>query len=372
MLELQKYLRSGKSLDNLKEDFGIKATPHIKYPNLYSFKYHQLDSPTGEKIVQESRGIILDSNNNWDIVAHPFNRFFNYGEGHAAEIDWKSAEVQEKADGSIIILYFYKNEWHVATSGNPAASGPVCKDYSGKWQIGEHTLPKPKSFAEYFWQVMNNKYFFPDNLPTDYCYMFELMGPLNRIIVKHDEPKLVTLGGRHVKYGQEIPAEYVWFYMPDIPLIKNYQLSNIDEILSTFKNMSPLSQEGYVVVDKYFNRIKIKSPAYIALHHAKDGFTLKRLVTIAITGESSEVISSFPEFAADLKDANERVDALVLEIENVYDKLKDIDSQKEFAIEATKYKFSGSLFKLRAGKIKSLREHLASFSINKLMSLLGY
>jgi tRNA splicing ligase len=31
-------------------------------------------------IVRESRGVILDSANNWSVVALPFDKFFNYGE----------------------------------------------------------------------------------------------------------------------------------------------------------------------------------------------------------------------------------------------------------------------------------------------------
>jgi tRNA splicing ligase len=53
-------------------------------------------------VVQECRGLILDESANWRIVAFPYTKFFNYGEEHAASIDWSTACVQEKLDGSLM------------------------------------------------------------------------------------------------------------------------------------------------------------------------------------------------------------------------------------------------------------------------------
>ena len=62
-LEVQKYLRAGKTLENLKEEFGISANQHGGYKKLYSLKYDQIDSHSvrSHPIVRECRGLILDS-----------------------------------------------------------------------------------------------------------------------------------------------------------------------------------------------------------------------------------------------------------------------------------------------------------------------
>jgi hypothetical protein len=52
-----------------------------------------------EPIVRESRGVILDEADDWRVVARAFDKFFNYGESGADEIDWGTARVQEKVDG---------------------------------------------------------------------------------------------------------------------------------------------------------------------------------------------------------------------------------------------------------------------------------
>jgi hypothetical protein len=105
--------------------------------------------------VHECRGIILDANDNWNIVCYPYKKFFNYGEPNAginslnirtrrvyfnyvsyhfrfsmffilllffslvAEIDWNSAVVTEKLDGSLVTLYWYQNGWQVSSTGTP-------------------------------------------------------------------------------------------------------------------------------------------------------------------------------------------------------------------------------------------------------------
>jgi len=49
-------------------------------------------------------------------VAYPFNKFFNFGEEYADNIDWESAHVLEKVDGSLIKVYFHNGAWCVGTN----------------------------------------------------------------------------------------------------------------------------------------------------------------------------------------------------------------------------------------------------------------
>lgn len=59
------------------------------------------------------------------------------------------------------------------------------------------------------------------------------------------------------------------------------------------------SLEGYVVRDKEWNRIKIKSPQYVALSHLnlQDGTKLsaRHMLQIIVSNEGSEFLSYFPE-----------------------------------------------------------------------------
>jgi len=79
------------------------------------FMYSQIDSDFGNPIVRECRGLI-SLEETLRPVCVPFFKFFNAQEGHASKIDWSTARVLEKLDGSIIKLWFFDG-WHVSTNG---------------------------------------------------------------------------------------------------------------------------------------------------------------------------------------------------------------------------------------------------------------
>jgi hypothetical protein len=359
-LEIQKWLRSGKSLDELKTTYGIGHRRHKDYANLVLFKYNQIASPFGAQIVRECRGIILNESDNWSVVARGFDKFFNHGEGHAAPIDWSTAKVQEKLDGSLCLVYWYDDAWHVATTGTPDASG----DINGSGQV----------FADLFWQTLGTP---PGEFPcskSTIAFLFELMSPANRVVVVHEKPRLVLLGAR-IQDGRWLSAETARIYVgleDDVEIVREFPLQSFTDIERSFAEMSPLKQEGYVIVDGAFNRVKVKHPGYVAMHHAKDGMSVKSFVDIARTGEVSEVISAFPELRPMLDGARARLTKCIEEIEAEYEVLRGIDMQKDFAAKATKSKFSGALFMLRAKKVDSAKAWIASIPIDKAVTLLGY
>jgi hypothetical protein len=179
------FLRGGGTLADLLAARGINAKRHRVYNDLVLLKYDQIESPMADPIVQECRGIILEESSNWRVISRGLNKFFNYGEGHAATINWFKAMVQEKVDGSFMTVYPYKGLWHVSTTGTPDGSGEVNGvDTSGIWRPREGVIMSaPKSFAEYFWQIMS-LYSVPmfQQSPMDpwssYSWWFEMTGPL--------------------------------------------------------------------------------------------------------------------------------------------------------------------------------------------------
>lgn len=355
-LELQRYLRSHPAsitrepfldggwesvvLSGLKTQFGIKSNRHAKYPNLVQFKYNQIESPMGERIVQESRGIILDESNGWRVVARPFDKFFNYGEGHAPKIDWATARVQEKVDGSLMILYNYMGEWLVATSGTADASGMV----NGF----------PITFADLFWKTFNEMGLrLPD---PDYqwaAFLFELTTPYNRVVVQHAAPKLTLIG---MRWDSGIEWELKHF---GYPYVQEFPLQSLADIEATFHAMDPVKQEGYVIVDGSFNRVKVKHPGYVAIHHMKDGFGIKRMVALVQSNEGSEFMAHFPEWAGAYAEVKDKYTALVNELEAAYDAIAGIENQKEFALIATKSRCPAALFARRRYGNRTMREFLS-------------
>lgn len=343
-IELQEFLLAGGTLSQLQERYAISHRRHLQYPNLVLLKYSQIDSPMSELIVQQARGIILDESDNWRIVARGFDKFFNYGEGHAADIDWTTAKVQEKYDGSLIQVYEYNNCWNISTTGSPDASGFV-------------SATKDLTFEDLFlhtYEAIGGALpkITPENINT--TYLFELMTPYNQVVVPHGEGKLVLLAARNRVTGQFINA-----YLPRIPNVREYPLTTINEILESFKTIDGLKQEGYVVVDASGNRLKVKHPQYVAMHHLRNNMGPKWLAKVILTGESPEFLSVFSEYGAQLEEIKGRYLSLISDIETAYSKNKDLESQKDFALAVKGFPYANTLFALRAGKTPSVKQWLA-------------
>lgn len=362
-LQVQGFLRGGGTLNDLLTRYAIKARRHADFPNLVSLKYNQIDSPFAEQIVRECRGIILDEADGWRVIARTFDKFFNHGEGHAAPIDWGTARVQEKLDGSLMQLYWYRGAWRVASSGTPDAGGNIVSVQ----REGADT------FAALFWRTWR-ALGFSDPPATESTYAFELMTPFNRVVVPHAEAKLALLAARNRETGEEVPVSA---FANHYPIVREFPLGSFDECLASFQHINPLAQEGYVVVDGRFNRVKIKHPGYVAIAHmAGGGFTPRRVLEILRGGETTEVLAHFPEWRPLFDDLGGRFASLVAELEAGYTALAHIpvgtkEAQKAFALEANRTRYPSALFQVRAGKAGSVREYLAGVNVDHLLRALG-
>ena len=367
MLKIQEYLRQygsdhQKAFDALKAEYAIDAKVSERHPSLVLFKYNQIDSPMGKEIVQECRGIILDSANDWNIVSFPFTKFFNYGEGHAAKIDWSTARVQEKIDGSLMCLYWCENEWNVSSSGNPDAAGEVNGFLF--------------TFRDLFWKTWHAMGLKIGNCEHNTTYMFELTSPYNRVVVPHTEAKLTLIGVRGPGGEKDVYNHYFSF-----PVVREFSLTSLNAVLDSFTVIDGVHQEGYVVVDSDFNRIKIKHPQYVALHHIKDGLGggFKSLVRIVQANEGSEFLTYFPEYKGDydkvVADFTKLIDGLDEQYEIVFDACngnRGKVNRKDFALQATKLRIPSYFFTRLDGKVDNVRNYLKTMPIDSLMKLLGY
>ncbi len=350
-METVRFLRE-HGLDAIVEKFSLLNKRHTRYPNLVLLKYNQIESPMGERISQECRALIIDEENNWAPVSVPYFKFFNYGEGHAPEIDWTTAKVFEKLDGSLITLYHYRGEWHVSTSGSPDASGP--------------TMANGPTFAELFWRVWHDlSYATPAD--TSLCYMFELMTPLNRIVVARTSSNIVLHGARRIATLEEIRPEDAnagW------RVVKQYAMGTIGDVVASAVELNPMETEGYVVCDARFNRIKVKSPQYVAIHHLRDSLSVRRMIDIVRTNEGNEFLNYFPEFEPLYREVKQRYDNLVAETERTYQEYKNIPVQKDFALAIQHYPFKSAMFSVRNGRAESFQQHFAGLSMKSLENLL--
>ena len=355
-LHLQTYLREGGTLEALTRDLAIRPARHATYPNLVLFKYDQINSPMDHPVVQECRGIILDEADDWRVVARPFTKFYNYGEPNAAPIDWTTARVQEKVDGSLCAFYHYQGAWHVATTGTPDAGG--------------HVHNGDRLFRDLIWQTAESHQL--ELLSKAHTYLFELTSPYNRVVVPHNEARLTLLGIRHVETGAWVALEDAGLYLTgNTPIVREFAFDSFASILASFEHLDPLTQEGYVVVDGQGQRVKVKHPRYVALHLLRESANPRAYVEVLQAGETPELLTYFPELGKEYAPIRATYEALIEEIEADYARLRHTEAQRDFAQAALQTRCSAALFNIRAEKCADARDYLSRAQTAMVMRLLG-
>lgn len=349
--------------------------------NLLMLKYNQIDSDFNEPIVRECRGLILNEDTN-EIVSFPFTKFFNFGEINAAEIDWATARCGEKIDGSLVKIVNVGDNLLISTNGTILASNaPIAEQLGCRYSFfGDIVAEQLDVVLEKSgWQKKLQEEGLCALWEEGYTYMFELCSPWTRVVVPHKENKLYFLGKRNNETFEEtyFTDDPVFSKLFDTP--KVYPLKSIDECLAATKAM-PWDEEGYVVCDGKFNRVKMKSPAYCAIHHMKGNGKLsyERGIDIIRSNEISEVVTYFPEFKNHLNGLKEKLKQTLSLLNQAWANYLIMDSKllsrKDKAIEIQRLfkSFSGIGFALLDHKINSPNEWLETCPSNKLVKFLGY
>ena len=278
------------------------------------FKYNQLTSDFSNPLVREARGIIFKECNWKHPVCRAFDKFGNYGEPYAAEIDWSTAFVTEKIDGSLIKVWWdWNGGWHISTNGTIDAYKADLAD------------TRFKSFGELFETTLKEYYSsfedFVENLDVDYTYMFELVSPYNRVVVPYDKPAIYFLGARNKITVKEYLCSEDNMKMLGVDRFerpKQYQLNTLEDCIK-IANEFDWDQEGFVVTDINGNRVKVKSPEYIKAHYARTSgvITNKRLIKIILDNEVEEFLC----YASDYRDRLEYCKNMMMAFHNVSNSL---------------------------------------------------
>lgn len=374
MLAIQNYLIK-HGLEKTLKDFNLKSRVYEKKILL---KYDQLSSPTLMAMpeMQDSRGIILELGT-WKVLSLAFRKFFNSEEGNAHKIDWNTARVLEKLDGTLIQLYWdeYKGKWFAGTTGTAEGEGEV-NNKNGT------------TFNDLFFQTVTEKYNLDlSKLRKMYSYIFELTTPYNIVVKPHGESSASLLTIRNLDTLEELSYDVVLTLGEGLglPVVKSYDLNakNAGALIKTFENM-PWSDEGYVVVDANFNRVKIKNPAYVAVHHLKGKSAEHNIITIVKSNEIEEFGATFPERKEELYKLKANYDILLAKLNTVWEELKVRKPKNIMPAEKKKYAaavfevctkhdlkpFTGLYFGLADGKVESIETFLINYDDKLLYKML--
>jgi len=250
----------------------IRVNQHPTLPlRLYNYSELCQFSKAWDEITLQCRGLIVDAEDN--IIARPFRKFFNYEE-HTGALPEGTPQIIEKMDGSLGIVFWYDDKWHVATRGSFTSEQALhASDLLSSKYVAACTL-----------------------LPTTQTHCFEILYRSNRIVVDYgDTDDLVFLGSIETESGAENvdwlalttgcpfpqPKQVLWLGTTDLLRYKEYPSDNA---------------EGFVLRWPNGFRLKIKFEEYKRLHKILTNTTERTLWEAMARGDDMrKIVESVPD-----------------------------------------------------------------------------
>jgi len=426
MLLVQEFLKN--------HTFGELIEKHGVYPSFsksghkFNLNYDMIEAQETDLLSQECRGLILSAMDgssflslakivndkpNYNhicpgdtvVLAYPMNRFFNYGQGCAVNIDWndKNLSIMEKLDGTLIIVYYdmFTKQWCAATRAVSEADLIMDNGIFTFRTLFEKALKDTsgKTFEE-----------FANELNKNITYCFELTTPYNRIVVDYKECKVALISARHIHSNKEFnlcgPSySFAWISkdkamnsyfvsdknkeyiaslnMPDdkemlfpvpndlcgVPYVRTYKYNSISELLDWVSSLNPMENEGVVVMDADFNRIKIKNANYVAANKMRDnlGASERNCVEVILHEKEDDIIPLLPEeIVKNLLRIKRGLQQAIKDYDNVYAEAKaKADSlskgdRRTFALLVTENKefWTAPFFAIFGGKAVNMKDFI--------------
>lgn len=232
-----------------------------------------------DPITCQCRGLIVDDEG--EVVARPWEKFFNYGEFDEGVLDLDApVTVRDKLDGSLGIMYpdpTQPSGYAIATRGSFTS---------------EQALRGTELLQSYL------LYSAPGELPVTrwtpllgITYLFEIIYPENRIVLDYDgRSELVLLGVVETDTGMQDHGDVTW---PG-PIAAFHSAKTMAEALAIEPRPNA---EGIVVTYKDSGlMVKIKQEDYVALHRLVTGLNEKTVWEHAAAGgELAELLAPLPE-----------------------------------------------------------------------------
>lgn len=287
-----------------------------------------------DDLTMQCRGLILDSE--YNVLARPFKKFFNWSELKSEDIPNEPFEVYTKLDGSLGIIYWIDDVPYVATRGSFES---------------EQAIRATKILHEKYSHI------FPI-LKRDRTYLFEIIYPQNRIVIDYSGLEdLILLAVIDNATGKDLPLQDIWMRI----VTRHDGINDVESL----KLLEKDNEEGFVIKFQSGMRCKVKFSEYVRLHKI-----LTQTSNIAIWeclkngNPLDELLERIPdEFFKWVKSTKEDLESQYHKIQNealaAYNRIHyaslengGVLNRKTFAIEVMKShkKISGVLFNMLDNK----------------------
>jgi len=279
---------------------------------LYNYGDKAIFEGTWNQFELVSRGLIINRVSG-EIVARPFDKFFNWGEGGRTS-STQILSATEKLDGSLGILYRTEGQYRIATRGSFDSEQAIwATDYLNK----HHDLTE---------------------LADNWTLLFEIIYPGNRVVVDYGDKQGLSLLAMRDRFDGlyatriecELVAEQFGFEMP-----RTFVFDSVDEILAAMKVITA-NHEGWVVEFVDGQRFKFKGEEYLKLHKLISGLSLKSVLQAIQSGKLDDYRAQMPEefqptIALYATEISDRIVQLSDEINSIFIAAPKT-SRKDFAI----------------------------------------
>jgi RNA ligase len=216
------------------------------------------------------RGLIVNRVTG-EIVARPFDKFFNWGEG-GRTTNADIVRISEKMDGSEGILFRYDGTMRVSTRGSMTS-----------WQ------------AEWATQFLRERCDV-SSIPDAYTPIVEIICPENRIVVDYGQRQELTLLAIRNRFtGEYVDIEEVreiahrcGFGRPQV-----WRPTTVDALVAKLSTLSA-NEEGFVAEFSDGQRFKFKGEAYRSIARVVQHFSFDHAVECVAQGTVGQVRAVVP------------------------------------------------------------------------------
>ena len=233
---------------------------------LLGFKYttNTVYSEDWDNVSLHARGIVFDYATG-EVLARPFDKFFNLGEMIDTETgvlkpiagyvkqhlgfdnlsgDYKHQKfrVMDKLDGSLGIAFWTGVDWYVKTAGSFESD-------QAKWA------------NEWFDMIIDTSI-----LDKSKTYLFEIIYDEDKHPIEYDFEGLVLLGIVDTKTGIEEPLSEILCVAKELNIrhAEVLEFTDFDEVVKYAKNL-PKTKEGVVITFENGFKLKVKGDEFLAL-----------------------------------------------------------------------------------------------------------
>jgi hypothetical protein len=340
---------------------AVKYRKHPDYP-LFKLKYSMFEADFTNPVTRCCRGSVVEVTDRARLVQAPYFKFCNKQEPGEDEIMFPAYAI-DKVDGSLAIFcndFKYGKLW--TTSGSFETKTECPDNYDS---ITEPETLHLKSFQDII-DYSLDKYGsdWTDKVPSGWTIMLEIISPRNRIIVKNLKTELVLHGARNpynevrpeiVKEAFDIP-----FRIPEKTRVNGWD--DVGAILEKYYT-DGTQKEGLIIVDAFWDRIKIKSEAYVLLKHVKGegNYNDKSIFSAILSGDIDDAVAAWPELT-------ERVDVLKAKFVEVLESIKDVTSwgKKLYATLIEQSEDAKAAKKLYAAEVMKIPEYQRSWAFSAI------